>query len=297
MGSRQILFLLLVLSTFFGCSSFDPPVAEIGDEEITLGALWRFAAQRDAAIDATLLDTLVNRQVILRATHDDNGELLPDINRTVTDIRYHELISAYRILKVSEPVAVSMNRDTTDVGAFRRKLAKRMHTLSDSLWQDHRGVVYADSIRLLANLAAGGEHFRLSRAMRDVALGRRDEGEITIGEFLEKVRQRREGGLRQKLSDTAWLGKSVRSLLVSEIVVWEAHAMGLHEEPGFQPLVDAELVRVYSGLQMRRIAGDHRVAGGTRAGLTQAYATYLNSLRERYDVRLFPDNLPTSPPM
>ena len=266
----------------------DPVVAQVAGEDITAANLQKFADLRASPADAHLLEVLIERKLILL---EADVQSLPEIARAINDFENSEIVRAYMLLKVRQTVSLSdePGRDKVALVRSAGKISARMQALTDSLWDDHRGEVYPDSIRILTALAARSDKVTLSATTRDIPLGIYDEGDITIGEFLEAVRYKSDvGDIRQRLANSSWVVPALRTLLISDIVRWEAHALGLHEDAELMARVEIERQDLLVRHARRAIAADHANAGEAR----RAYAEYLKGLRQKYGVQVFGENIP-----
>ena len=270
----------------------NPVVAQVAGEDITAANLKAFADLRASPVDARLLDVLIERKLIVLEANLRDLQSVPEIARGIDDIENNHIVRSYMLRKVHQVVSLSdePGRDKAALARSAGKISARTQALTDSLWDDHRGEVYPDSIRILTALAARGDKVTLSVATRDIPLGIYDEGVITIGEFLEAVRYKSDAGdIRQQLSDRSWVVPALRTLLVSDIVRWEAHALGLHEDAELMARVEIERQDLLVRHARRAIAADHANAGEAR----RAYAEYLKGLRQKYNVQVFGENIPT----
>lgn len=147
----------------------------------------------------------------------------------------HKKKRHYAVFRVIDEMEVPLKEVESDVEQelFGQKRSDRAVALTDSLWTALHGVVLADGAGFIAERAdRDGSGIELSSPESlELQLARYDGGELTIGSFIKSVIDSKEEHKKRQLADSAWVSSSARGMILGEILIAEARALGLGENP------------------------------------------------------------------
>ena len=155
----------------------------------------------------------------------------------------HKKKRHYAVFKILDEVPVALDEVANEVEQelFGEKRIVRSTILADSLWQAHGGQIHADAINLITTHARKeGRNIDLSSA-NDMKLASFDDGKsLTVGEFLDTVLGADDVDRAQQLADSSWVASTVPGMIQIQIMMAEAAALGLAEDPELIARVDNE---------------------------------------------------------
>lgn len=147
----------------------------------------------------------------------------------------HKKKRHYAVFRVIDEMEVPLKEVESDVEQeiFGQKRSARAVALTDSLWSAHHGKVLADGAGFVADRAAGdGSGLELSSPESlELQLATYDGGNLTVGRFVKAVIDSKEEHKKRQLADSTWVSSSARGMLMGEILVAEALALGLGDDP------------------------------------------------------------------
>ena len=165
MLTRTALALALLLATAAGAAEKDPVLVTVDGTEITASMLQRYARQRgmdpgqlNAQLRRSLLEELVNRELIYRDGLRKGVDKDPDVVRTIEDQRINIIASA-TLSRMSELMDI-------DEAALRREYEKRADELGGTEYKARHILqeTEAEARATIAELDKGADFATLAKA-------------------------------------------------------------------------------------------------------------------------------------
>ena len=134
----------------------------------------------------------------------------------------------YAVFKLLDEIPVPLQDVENEVAEelVSRKRQQRTGALTDSLAQVHGRRLHGEVAGMVAGRAATGE-LQLSAADLEQPIASFSGGRVTVGQFLEKVK---DPDRKLMLPDSGWVARTAMNLAGSRIVQIEARALGLHRD-------------------------------------------------------------------
>jgi len=175
----------------------------------------------------------------------------------------------YAVFKVIDEMAVPLNEVESEVEEelFGQKRTARMVELADSLWTANNGAVFADGAGFIAERAAAhGSGIELSSPESlELRLASYDGGNITVGAFLKAVVDSGDDTVKRQLADSVWVSSSARGMIAGKIMLAEASALGVADDPELVARVQNKLDDLVVSTLRKIEIDDHIVASEEEA--------------------------------